>query len=91
MNSSVLMDSLKDSVKRFLRLPKKTLDLEIVVFGLKSSIRWYVVVSKMPFVFGMEPRNGYKGPSHVFVGFSKNNIFPCSKFVDLRLHRRSHI
>ena len=45
MRSSVLMDALKDLVKRFLSLPKKTLDLEIVVFGLKSSIRWYVVVS----------------------------------------------
>ena len=32
------MDALKDLVKRFL-------SLEIVVFGLKSSIRWYVVVS----------------------------------------------
>ena len=45
MSSSMLMDVLKDLVKRYLSLPKKTLVLEIVVLRLKSSIRWYVVVS----------------------------------------------
>ena len=92
MRSSVLMDALKDLVKRFLSLPKKnprfgncSIWIEIINTMVRSCIL------KMPFVFGMEPRNGHKGPSHVFVGFSKNNIFPCKKFVDLRLDRRSHI
>ena len=92
MSSSVLMDALKDLVNRFLSLPKKTLDLEIVVIWIEIiNTMVHSCILKMPCVFGMEPRNGYKGPSHVFVGFSKNNIFLYSKFVDLRLHRRSHI